>query len=189
MPTIISGDGTITGLTSTGISAAQTVTSVPSSALPAGTVLQVVTATKTDTTSTTSTSLVDVSGLSLSITPKFATSKILVMACANNLSDGNAGGTFVGLVRNSTVLVASTAGGLTQTRQAFGSGGGGGLSSNNRKINSATINYIDSPATTSSTTYKIQLASGGSDTAYLNQWGLNSDIASVSTITVMEIAQ
>lgn len=162
---------------------------VPYTNLPAGSVLQVITSTKTDTSSTSSTSLVDVSGLSLSITPKFSTSKILIMACVNNLSDGNAGGVFVGLVKNSTVLVASTAGGLAQTRQAFGCGGGGGLSNNNRKLNSAVINYLDSPATTSATTYKIQLACGGGDTAYLNQWALNSDLASVSTITVMEIAQ
>ena len=82
MPTIISGDGTITGLTSTGISAVQQ--------LPAGSVLQVVSSTITTPTSTTSTSFTDI-GLSVSITPKFSSRKVWAIWTYNGT--GNDGAT------------------------------------------------------------------------------------------------
>jgi len=71
MPTIISGDGTITGLTATGISAVQN--------LPAGSVLQVVNLSTVGYTTASTNTWVNVPNVSLAITPKFATSKILVM--------------------------------------------------------------------------------------------------------------
>jgi len=80
MPTIISGDGTITGLTTTGISAVQK--------LPAGTVLQVVQAivsTVADYTTSTPTSRV-----SLSITPSSTSSKIMLFY---NVGDCTGSGT------------------------------------------------------------------------------------------------
>jgi hypothetical protein len=48
------------------------------------------------------------------------------------------------------------------------------------------FNFLDSPATTSATTYKIQVKTN-SGTVYLNR-RLSTDTASTSTITVMEIA-
>ena len=50
--------------------------------LPAGSIIQVVSTTKTDTFSTTSTSFSDVTGFSVSITPTSTSSKIMVMASA-----------------------------------------------------------------------------------------------------------
>jgi hypothetical protein len=72
MPITLNGDGAITGLTATGISAVQK--------LPAGTVVQVMSTTKTDVFSTASTSFVDITGMSLSITPLASSNKILVIA-------------------------------------------------------------------------------------------------------------
>jgi hypothetical protein len=48
--------------------------------------------------------------------------------------------------------------------------------------------YLDSPATTSATTYKIQLSSDGSGIVYVNLRATDQYYGSVSSITVMEIA-
>jgi hypothetical protein len=69
--TMTVGNGDITGITKGAIE---------SSAIGAGAVLQVISTTKTDTFSVTNSDFVDVTGLSVTITPTSATSKILVMA-------------------------------------------------------------------------------------------------------------
>ena len=61
---------------------------IVSSALPTGSILQVVSTTKTDTFTSTSTSMVDITGLSATITPSSTSSKILVMA---SVASGNTG--------------------------------------------------------------------------------------------------
>lgn len=57
--------------------------------------------------------------------------------------------------------------------------------------NTSCMMYLDSPATTSTTTYKLQWASEASGTIYLNRSYTNTDNANfgtfVSTITVMEV--
>jgi hypothetical protein len=70
-------------LTNKSIVATQLTGTVPAARLPAGSVLQVVSTVKTDTFTTVSSSYVDVTGLSVSITPTSATSKILVLVQAN----------------------------------------------------------------------------------------------------------
>jgi len=164
-----------------------TVGTLPTARLPTGSVLQVVNSVKTTTQSTTSSSYVDITDLSVTITPTSATSKILVMARINHIGESAANGAFVNLVRGATTIVDSTAGGLTDTYNAWASGGAGGMSNNDRKITACSLDYLDSPNTTSATTYKMQMRADGT-TVYVNRWGLNNDIASVSSITVMEIA-
>jgi len=161
--------------------------SVPRTALPIGSVLQVVSATKTDAQSTTSASYVDVTGMSVSITPTSASSKILVMIKTNNISIADANDVYLNIVRNSTILVSSTAGGASDTNNAWGTGGGGGMTNNDRKYSNPSLDYLDSPSTTSATTYKVQMLVSGS-TGYFNRWALNTDQTTVSSITVMEIA-
>jgi hypothetical protein len=141
-------------------------TALPYVALPAGSVLQVVNATTTTTASTSSTSAVT-TGLAASITPKFSTSKILVIA--------NMGACF------------TSAAGVQATFSLYRGGsviGGnvGQFYSNNAAIEAnQNITYLDSPATTSSTTYTVYfLASSG--TVYVSLNGVTS------TITLMEIA-
>jgi len=154
----------------------------------AGNVLQVVTIEKTDTFSTTSNSYVDVTGLSVSITPTSATSKILVLFQINGSQNVGAGRASLKLLRGSTVINAGAAAGSRTPAL-------GGFSSQDTSIPSAPVsgNYLDSPATTSSTTYKIQLAmTAGSGSAFINQTAQDSDNANqirmASQITVMEIA-
>ena len=152
----------------------------------AGTVLQVVSVAKTDVFTTASTSLVDITGLSASITPTSATSKILVLCSLSlNVINGNYMAQAV-LFRGATrISVGDAAGNRTQS-SAYATING------DRGRSPFAINYLDSPATTSATTYKFQgmVESGG--TLYINQNASDLDNANngrtASTIILMEIA-
>jgi len=153
-----------------------------------GKVLQVIQTVKTDAFTTTATSMTDVTGFSVSITPSSTSSKILVMINVSMIANNGANGSLINLLRGSTSLTSSSAGGSADTNNAWNVGGGGGMTNNNRKYNSPSISFLDSPSSTSSLTYKCQMmVNGGSTTAYFNRWALNTDHAGVSTITVMEI--
>lgn len=174
----------ITSATTTGINATALSTgTVARARLPAGSVLQVVSATKTDTFSTTSTSYADVTGMSVSITPTSASSRILVQVMANVANSG-ADMAMIQLVRDSTAICIGDAAGSRARATSTGS-------FTSSTMASAPITFVDSPSTTSAVTYKIQMRVN-SGTAYLNRSGLDADNAAhprtASTITVMEIA-
>tara|TARA_R100000231_G_scaffold42555_1_gene37041 strand:+ start:121 stop:681 length:561 start_codon:yes stop_codon:yes gene_type:complete len=159
--------------------------------LDAGKVLQVVQTVKTDAfSSSTSGSAVDVTGLSVNITPSSSSNKIFVMLQMNNVSSSTNGGpgVYTKILRDSTVLTSSSAGGAADTYDSFCGGVGGGMSDNLRCRDKHHLNFLDSPNTTSQVTYKCQIITGASTTMYVNRWGTNSDVASVSTITAMEIS-
>jgi hypothetical protein len=144
-----------------------------------GGILQVVSTTKTDTFTTSSASFVDVTGLSASITPLFSTSKILVLA---NFVIGSSPDRDikVNLVRGSTNIAQSTGGTVhNETTMAY--------PFNIYAFNDTTINFLDSPATTSSTTYKIQMATSGA-TAAVGRRGTDAAYGAISTITLMEVS-
>jgi hypothetical protein len=153
-----------------------------------GNVIQVLNAVKTNAQDTSSTTFIDVTDLSLVITPKSIQNKILISVRLNNISNSAANGTWFNLLRNSTVVTKNTSGGLTDTIGSFGGGGGGGTTTDSRKISSIAIDFLDSPSSISAITYKIQMRVDG-NTGAINRWMLNSDLASVSTLTLMEIAQ
>lgn len=153
-----------------------------------GSVVQVVSTIKSDTFTTTSSSYVDVTGLSVSITPTSSSSKILVLFQINGSQEVGAGRAYLKLLRGSTVIDAGDVAGSRTPAL-------GGFSSIDQSITSTPVsgNFLDSPATTSSTTYKIQVAmAAGSGTAYINRTMQDADNANqirmASTITVMEIA-
>lgn len=168
MPTIIDGTNGIDKIAAGAIEYAD---------LPTGSVLQVVQATYGTQTSTSSTSYVD-TGITATITPKFATSKILVSFSAYTQVGGDSdNGMGLQLVRNST-SVWSTVG----SNVVYFYTNNGGI---NYSATHAGTEYLDSPATTSATTYKVQMRSDGT--------GASNDIyiqfqSSTSTITLMEIA-
>jgi hypothetical protein len=151
---------------------------------PVGGVLQVVSTTKTDTFSTSSTSYVDITGLSVSITPVSVGSKILVMASLyGDTSVGNIG--MIQLVRNSTAVAIGDA----SSNRVRATTGVGTFEAN--RPNSGSVQFLDSPATTSATTYKLQMRTA-SGTVYLNRSSADNDDSAhpraSSTITLMEIA-
>ena len=138
-------------------------------------VVQVKQATYDTSTSTNSTSYV-ASGLSLAITPTSATNKILVFVnlSAKTTRGGGDCAFFMRLRRDSTAILddakyvtAVTASGATTTLLA----------------QPATRVFLDSPATTSSTTYDIQIKSDGGGAATITA----QDQSNVSTITLMEV--
>jgi hypothetical protein len=152
----------------------------------AGKILQVVSTTKADTFSTSSTSYVDVTSLSVSITPSSSSSTILVFA---DVTGNGSAGLNIGayqLVRGSTVIA-------TPTSPSNRTPGFGAIYINDgATVSVASVNIIDSPATTSSTTYKIQARSATTGTTYVNRSQTDTDnasyIRSISSITVMEIS-
>jgi hypothetical protein len=179
MPLILDGNGDITGLVAGAL---------PSNVIGAGGILQVVSTVKTDTFTTASGSYVDVTGLSVSITPTSASSKILVLFQINGSQEVGSGRASLKLLRGSTVINAGDVAGSRTPAL-------GGFSSIDQSVPSTPVSgsFLDSPATTSSTTYKIQVAmNAGSGTAYINRTMQDADLADqirmASTITVMEIA-
>lgn len=138
-----------------------------------GHVVQVVSNSTTASLTTTSTTFVDVPNLNVTITPKFASSKILVSynAYTNSQTQGNE--TFVTVFRGSTNLNATAA------NSGFGGlyTGAGGWTA---VVVSGSIS--DSPSTTSPVTYSIKFRSGAGATANVNPAN------QVATITVMEVA-
>jgi hypothetical protein len=156
---------------------------------PYGTVLQVVQAVKLDVFTTTSTSYVDVTGLSLSITPKFSNSKILV---TGNISLGSSTAdrysVFGRMTRNGTPIgLADADGSRDRGTFSYQMGGFEGPMSQG-------FSFFDTPATTSLTTYVAQIKAESPMTAYINR-GLEADGNSgitprvISSITLTEIAQ
>jgi hypothetical protein len=143
--------------------------------VPAGTVLQVVSATYSTQTSTTTNGTFIDTGLTASITPLFSTSKILVLLNHNGIgksNDNSANDMTIRLYRGATLIATPTVYSM-YTATAFTWFG-----------SCSTLSLLDSPATTSSTTYKTQFNnSDGGGTIFIQQSG------ATSTLTLMEIAQ
>lgn len=153
-------------------------------AASAGKILQVITTAKTDTFTTTSTSLVDVTGLSVTITPTLSTSTILVLCSVQYSISHVDGQQYLQLLRGSTSIAqGDSAGSRTRTTAQ-------GAPVQVYALNNYALTFIDNPATTSATTYKIQTRVTAS-TGYINRTVTDLDNSvyprGISTITVMEI--
>ena len=136
-----------------------------------GKVLQVVQTVATNTTSNSTSTYAAATGLSVAITPSSATSKVLVMVrhqiyISNANSDNSLN---LRLYRGATNI------------HYYGTELGLVGSAVKKQLEASTV-YLDSPATTSSTTYSVQFAN------YINgaSVGIN-DPSSQMTITAMEI--
>jgi hypothetical protein len=143
-----------------------------------GHVIQVASTTLLTSSSTTSSSFVDISGFSISITPKSTSSRILVLVtlAAHSLAGANK----FQLVRNSTDLMVGASGATVGTWT--------GVLAQNGDSNPdfLSFNFFDSPASTSSNTYKVQFATS-SGTLWVNRTSGGS-YSATSSITLMEIA-
>ena len=179
MPLVLTGAGEITGLTSVPSSGLQ----LADANMPAGSVLQVVSAVKTDrqTFSLTDNVYQDITSLSVSITPSSSSSKILALVTIGAIGASGVTDLLLRLIRGSTAIAIGDAGNTYLSAVA--------LRTNSAELNSSySINFLDSPATTSSTTYKVQIASTGTYTAAINTRTSSSVFGAISTITLMEIA-
>lgn len=158
---------------------------ISASTVTSGTVLQTKITNKTDTFITTNTTFTDVTGYSVTITPKSASSTILVQASMNIGGSYGTNTTYVRLMRDSTAIaVGDSAGSRTQVSIA--------AEPNTNSMAQGTIQYIDSPATTSSITYKVQICTNGAGSAAINRSIDDTNAAGrprgFSSIMVMEIA-
>ena len=160
---------------------------VPRDGLPSGSsggIIQLKSVTHTEFESqalTGSGNFFDIAGMSVTITPTRADSKIFVMttvAVACNSANKN---NFIQLRRDSTDIAKGTEGGSVnasfyhKTRDNFSPA----------NIN---IQHLDSPATTSAVTYKVRWSGENSTTYYLNRNASNQNEGMVSSITVMEVS-
>ena len=153
-----------------------------------GKVLQVLQSVVTDTISQSGGGtgvFTDISGFSISITPSSTTSKILIMVEANASCSSTGEHFGINLLRGSTVLGGHTS--LSNRSPALMSHMTTGATN---KVMALGGTFLDSPSTTSATTYKVQSYST-SQTFYLNRTSSYSDnnhrLHGISTITVMEI--
>ena len=183
MTTIV--DGT------TGITFPSAIAGVSAVQQYSGRILQVVSAAKTDTQSTSLQAWVDVTGLSVSITPTSATSKMLVIVDVQG--SGSNRYTAIRVVRNGTAVgVGDTSGSRASVLSGFG------LDTDANAtyvyvLYNAGGSFLDSPSSTSAQTYKVQFgATNVAATTYINRTENDSNesysLRGISTITVMEIA-
>ena len=153
-----------------------------------GKVLQVVSTTKTDTFSSTSATYVDVTGLTVSITPAATSSKVLVIASVVWTNVGGTGHHFYGrLMRDTTAIHVGTSVGTNRVAASFG-----GNTVNTGSTETSGFNFLDSPSSTSALAYHIEVRSQTSGQGvYVNRSQNDGDSLpynrTASTVTAMEI--
>ena len=154
----------------------------------AGNILQVVSTTKTDTFTSSSTSYTDITGLSVSITPSSTSSKCLIQVNVHGISDASTQ-MYIELFRtsdNSSVCIGDADG--SRVRATMGTA----YQQQSNDVDSQGINFLDSPSTTSAFNYKLRVRTQGSGTVYINRALTDSADATAgrfaSSITVMEVA-
>ena len=158
------------------------------STFPLGKIGQVVQGTQTGTSSSTSASFSDV-GLSASITPTSASSKVLVTV-TGAFGSGTTGMAQFRLLKDSTEIGTSDASSPSSRTTCWLSD----TPNNSERMNNYSFSYLDSPSSTSSLTYKTQWRlhdTSGGKTIYANRTSADTDNANhgraISTITLMEV--
>ena len=157
--------------------------------MPTGSVLQVVQVIKSDTFTTTSTSYVDVTGVTASITPVAASSRILCTIVANIGQTTTSGHSVsVRALRGSSAIGS---GASASNRQiGFGHYAENGA---NYDLRPVVLNHLDHPNnSTNAAVYKLQMRAENAGTGVLNRTGNDADNAyqtrTSSSITLTEIA-
>ena len=156
-----------------------------------GGIIQVINTIKTDTFSTAApmSTKASITGLTATITPKFSTSKILIIM--NLLVGADADTTIGGTIeRGSTPIGIADARG-SRTRNTFGCG----IPASGKTWQSQSVSHtiLDSPNTTSATTYSVKIGGNSFQTVYINREARDADNAvdttvGTSTLTLMEIS-
>jgi len=154
-------------------------------------VLQVLSTAKLDTFTSSSTSYTPITGLTRSITPSSATSKVLVMVQLAFSNGGLGAGINYGSFRltggNAGTYIGSSAG----SRRAAVFGGTSEVN-NASGMHSASLVYLDSPATTSAITYGVETITRASGFIAINRSNADGNddynTRGASSITVMEVS-
>ena len=146
-----------------------------------GGIIQIAQTHKTDGFECTSQTYVDITGFSCSITPQSASNKILVrvMMTVTDAASDNTAATFR-LLRGSTVI-GSDSSDDRQGIAVYYTGSAEGM-------HTIAFEYLDSPATTSATTYKVAMHGDSTDAVQVNYWASNNNYRGTSNITLMEVS-
>lgn len=162
-----------------------------------GNIIQVQQTIKTDVFTAATTTFTDITGLNVSITPKYMTSKILVLVSVQS------GGSSVNehefytkfaLLRDSTQLGFSTGATGSQNNSSFSTSFNSTTGSGQFILMSGIFNFLDSPNSINTLTYKLQARGVTSYTTFtINRSANNGNVDYVpfgsSTITAMELQQ
>jgi hypothetical protein len=144
-------------------------------------ILQVVSVFKADAFTMTGLTYTDVTGLSASITPQETTSKIICMGQISTSTDSGEQ-VFGQLVRGATAIGNSTSGSSINSITTSGVSDPAG-------IITTPIFFVDSPSTTSATTYKIQIKTGGSiAVGCINRRKTDLALGASSSLILMEVS-
>ena len=160
-------------------------------AMPTGHILQTVSTTKTDTWTYTGANFQDVTGLAATITPRSTSSKILVQVHVNFSGTLRYWGAI--LLRGSTQIGGGAAVG-NRPSVSVSSDANQDETNDEYVMRNSSFSFLDSPSTTSATTYKVQIGNTHetNSTVYVNRNENDSNAAyshrDSSTITLMEVA-
>ena len=149
-----------------------------------GGIIQVIQTIKKDqfeTSTTVGSGYADITGLSATITPKFNTSKIMVEA--NIYNSNNNAVNFFRVLRGSTFIEqpsGTSSGGANYNAHGFSY-------FDHQFQDTCVIKILDSPATTSATTYKIQTACT-SNVVTINQFFNTSNYFGITTLQLYEVS-
>ena len=165
-------------LTSTGAGSPPAFEAIPGG----GKIGQVVSVTKTDTFSTSSTTYTDITGLTVNITPSATSSKILVLY---SVSGGSQNHTSTQLLRDSTSISIGDAA-SSRTRATTGNFY---ENSSGSMIYTYAVNVLDSPSSSSQLTYKAQIRAEGATYVNRSRSDTNASYGArlASTITLLEV--
>jgi len=160
-------------------------------AMPAGHIIQAVSITKSDTWTYTGAGMQDVTGLAATITPQFSSSKILVQININfsNTQRYSAATLFRGSTQIGLGDVSDS-----RPRVSVCSGANQDETHNQYIMRNSSFSFLDSPSTTSATTYKVQAGNTheSGSTTYVNRPQSSDNAAyihrGISTITLTEVA-
>ena len=162
-----------------------------------GGIIQVVQAVKTDAEELSSTTTEQlITGMQATITPKFATSKVLVQVVLHAAVGGSFAYHYAVLKRGSTAICIGDTGNAGQSRATLSLQSPNHYSDNNSGLygpGQSCINFLDSPATTSAVTYGLyhRDGTGAANSLYINR-GAGNDQAyynrTASTFTLMEVS-
>ena len=164
---------------------------VPRDGLPSGSaggIIQVRSATITNAPTFTQTSYTDLTGLAVSITPTRTDSKVLIMVNIHATSN-SATQAYFRIFRtsdNTAVCVGAASGSRVHATM------GTNMYVQSYATQSCSMNFLDSPATTSNFTYKVQTRTQGAGGIYVNRSvtddNNNNAGRFASSITVMEVS-
>lgn len=149
-------------------------------------IVQIQSTTKSDTFTMAGETFTDVTGLSVTITPTSASNKIFIVGFITMMGENGVGTAWHRLMRGSTAIAIGDAAG-TRPRVT-----GQAILQGVASQTSVPFVFLDSPATTSATTYKVQVRSdgGAGGDVFVNRNESDTDgtrARTISTIAVMEV--